>query len=131
LDRIAIIVTTLLAGKVHFGIFADSGVVYPSSLLLDSGEFDTGTTGVKTATINLTLNPGLYWAVIVGNAAPTLRALATGGAAAILGLDSGLGTASGLGYTVAFTYAALPATFPAGATVLTGTVPAIFVRLSA
>jgi hypothetical protein len=131
LDRIAINVTTLATGKACFGVYSDDGSVYPGSRILDGGEVDTGTTGVKVVTINQTLTPGLYWFVHVGNAAPTLRALAVGGLAHILGLDSTLGTAVGVGYIVAFTYAALPATFPSGATILTGTSPAIFVRLSA
>jgi len=131
LDQIAINVTTLIAGKARLGIYNDDGTVYPGTLLLDAGEVDTGTTGVKAVAINQPLTAKLYWLVHVGNAAPTLRGVATGGLAHILGLDSGLGTAPGVGYTAAFTYAALPASYPSGATVLTGTCTAIFVRLSA
>lgn len=131
LDQIAINVTTLIAGKARLGIYNDDGTVYPGTLLLDGGEVDTGTAGVKALAISQTLTAKLYWLVHVGNAAPTLRAVATGGLRHILGLDSGLGTAPGVGYTATFTYAALPASYPSGATVLTGTCPAIFVRLSA
>ena len=131
LDRIAINVTTGTAGLIRLGIYNDDGNLYPSSLVLDAGEVSTGTAGVKTLTINQTLAPGLYWLALVNNAASTIRALALGGCMAILGLDATLSTAPGVGWSAAFTYAALPASFPAGASVLTATpVPAVFVRIA-
>ena len=133
LDRIAINVTAAAAGSARLGIYNDGGNLYPSSLVLDAGEVSTGTTGVKALTIiNQTLAPGLYWLVLVSNAASTIRALALGGCMAILGLDATLGTAPGVGWSATFTYAALPASFPAGASVLAATpVPAVFVRAAA
>jgi len=130
LDQIAINVTTLIAGKARLGIYLDDGTIYPEQRLLDAGEVDTGTTGVKALSINQTLTTGLYWLVHVANAAPTLRAVAVGGLLPILGIDSGIGTAFGVGYSRSYTYAALPDPFGAGATVMTGTQPAICVRLS-
>lgn len=131
LDRIAINVTTLVAGQARLGIYNDNGSVYPGTLVLDAGTVDTGTTGVKPLTIDLTLEQGLYWLVITSNAASTVRAIAVASLTAVLGLDSGLGTAWGVAYNVSFTYGALPGTFSGSAAVSTGIQPGIFVRLSA
>lgn len=130
-DAIAINVTTLLSGNARLGIYADNGNLYPGSLVLDAGTVSTTTTGVKSITINQTLNPGLYWLVLVSSAAPTIRCFAVASMIPIMGFDNTLGTAPGLFYTVAFTYAALPGTYPASATVGTAVpIPAIFVRRS-
>ncbi len=131
LDSIAINVTTAATGYTRLGIYADNGNVYPGSLIIDAGAVDTGTTGVKALTINVTLDPGLYWLVAVSNAAPTIRAFAVGSLIPVLGYASGLGTAASFGYSVAFTYGTLPSTFPSGAALITAApIPAIFVRLS-
>ena len=134
LDQIAVNVTTLTAGKQRLGIYSDNGSVGPGALLLDAGEVDTGTTGVKAATISQAIPAGtLLWLAVVGNAAPTVRALPVGGGIALLGLDSTLGTNPGIGWTVAYTYGTLPATFPGSPTVIDSSAaqPAIFVRASA
>lgn len=131
LDRIAINVTTAATGYTRLGIYADGGNVYPGNLVIDAGQVDTGATGVKSLTINVTLNPGLYWLVAVSNAAPTIRAFAVGSLIPVLGYGSALGTAASFGYSVSYTYSTLPATFPSGASLITATpIPAIFVRLS-
>ncbi len=131
IDRIAVNVTTLLAGNVRLGIYNDNGNLFPGTRLLDAGASSTATTGVKAITINQTLTPGLYWLVSVGSSAPTIRCFAVASMIPIMGYDNTLGTAPGLYYTNAFTYAALPATFPATATVGTAVpIPAIFVRRS-
>jgi hypothetical protein len=132
LDRIGINVTTLTAGNQRLGIYNDNANGYPGTLVADLGTVDTGTTGVKEITISQILNANtLYWLALVGNAAPTIRAIAGTAMFPILGLDSGLGTALGVGWTVAFTYAALPSTFTAGGSALTtaDTIPAIAVRV--
>lgn len=130
-DRIAINVTTLLTGNVRFGIYRDNGLGYPGSLVLDGGAVSTATAGVKSVAINQVLNGGqLYWLAIVSSAAATLRCFSVASMNPILGFDNTLGTAPGLFYSVAFTYAALPATFTAGATFGTAVpIPAIFVRV--
>jgi len=131
-DRIAFNVTTLLAGKARAGIYNDAGM-RPGSLLVDGGEMDTGTTGVKAATINQALaGSGLYWLAFLANAAVTVRILAVGGVLPILGCSSALGTAPNFGMYMAQTYGALPGTFSASPSMITGTpIVGIFVRLSA
>lgn len=135
IDQLAINVTTLGTGSnARVGIYTDNGNLYPGALVADCGSISTATTGVKTYATNLpvTLLPGLYWLVIVGDGtAPTIRALNVNSMSPILGLDSGLGTAWGVGWSVAFTFAALPATFPAGGAVLSAApIPAIFARFA-
>jgi len=131
-DRIGINVTTLAAGLARVGIYADDGSLYPGSLVLDAGWLDVSATGVKEATISQALSANtLYWLALVGNVAPTLRCLDITACLALLGLDSGYGTVQGVGWVAALTYAALPATFTAGGTVITAApIPAIGLRFS-
>lgn len=132
LDGIAINVTTLTAGNARLGIYNDDGNVYPGSRILDAGAVDTGSAGVKAIGINQALQPGLYWLVIVSNAASTIRALSLTACMPILGVDNTLSVTPGVGWSVAFNYAALPATFPsAAAAIVAIPIPAIFVRASA
>jgi len=136
LDRIGINVTTLLAGSTRLGIYrtVSESNLYPGDLLLDAGQVDTGTAGVKTLTINQALDPGrIYHAGIVSNAAPTLRCIALAGVGiSLLGFGAAFPTTPTLGLSVAFTYAALPTPFPAGAVAITAVpVPVIGLRFSA
>lgn len=135
LDRIAINVTTLTSGNQRLGIYADDGNCHPGALLLDAGVVTTGTTGVKTITINQAITVGtLLWLALVGDAAPTLRAIPSSAGIPIVGYDNTLGTDAGIGWTVTYTYAVLPATWPtAGESVITAAAaqPAVFVRASA
>lgn len=136
LDRIGFAVTTLLAGNGRCGIYnatSDTNL-YPSSLVVDGGSISTATTGAKTTTISQALTPGnLYWAAYLGDAAPSLRCHQAGTATGLLGVDSTLTSGGGRGIQVALAFAALPATFTAGATItVTGSVfPAVFGRYGA
>lgn len=134
LDRLAFSVTGALAGNARVGIYdttSDTNL-YPNNLIVDGGGISTGTTGAKAATISQALTGGkLYWAVYLGDAAPTIRLYAAGGQNAILGCDSSLGSYV-RGLSVALTYGALPATFTAGATIVTSAIiPCVFARYSA
>lgn len=133
LDRIGINVTSAVSGNQRLGIYTDNNG-YPGDLVADLGVVTTGTTGVKEITISpaqsLAANT-LYWLAIVGDAAPTVRTVPVSTLLPILGLDSGYGTALGVGWSVSFTYAALPATFTAGGSAITADpVPAIGVRIA-
>lgn len=134
IDQMAINVTAAGASSnIRVGIYADDGNMYPGALIVDAGSASTASTGVKTYSTNLpvTLNSGLYWLASVGNGtAPTIRAIAATGVIPVLGLDSTLGTAWGTGWQVAFTFAALPATFTASGTVQSGGQPGVFFRVS-
>lgn len=137
IDRIAFAVTTGgSAGSVaRVGIYKSISRtnLYPGDRVLDGGEQSTTSTGLKSATVDQKLIPGhLYWLVyLAGVAAPTVRIINPGGGPQILGIDNTFAaTGIGLGWSVAFSYAALPATFPAGGTIATqaSAHPAIGVR---
>lgn len=136
IDAMAINVTTIgTASNARIGIYADNGNNYPGTLVADAGAAITTTVGVKTYTTNLpvTLDTGLYWLVHTsdGSAAATLRAFVLASLNPVLGYAATLPTNAQFGWDAAFTYAALPATYPAGAAAITAIpVPAIFVRTS-
>jgi hypothetical protein len=136
IDSMAINVTTATSGMVRVGIYANNGNNYPGALVVEATsitQINTGTTGVKIATDNLpvTLQPGLYWLAIVSNAAPTIRTFSVGSLIPVLGFASNLPTNAQFGWSVSFTYAALPNPFPSGGSAITAApIPAIFVRTS-
>ncbi len=120
-DRIAIRVSTFATGttpRIRLGVYEDKGdgSVYPGKLVLDAGEVDVSTTGLKEIAINLTLKGGkLYWLSLVGQDTASLVVAAVpaaDAAGALLGLDNGLTGTPYLGYAVTQTYGALPANFP-------------------
>lgn len=122
-DRIAIRVTTLATGttpKVRLGIYEDKGdgTVYPGALVLDAGEVDVNTTGLKEITIDLTLKGGkLYWLTLVGQDTASLVVAAIPAAdsiATFMGFDNGLTGTPYFGYAITQSYGALPATYPTG-----------------
>lgn len=62
-DRVAIAVTTAVAGAIRLGIYAsDPDTGWPAAgPLADWGTVDPGTTGVKELTISIALDRRLYW----------------------------------------------------------------------
>jgi len=95
------------------GIYRDNGDFYPGELIQDFGDFDVSTSGGKYATIDLTLDRGLYWIAYNNNdgsaAYRIYRAL----------LVPRLSTPGAIeyprhAYEVTQAYGALPSTFPAG-----------------
>lgn len=134
IDQMLINVTTQAAGSnVRVGIYDDNNNL-PDQLVVDCGAIASTSTGVKTYTTNLprSLPPGLYWlAAVSSSSSVAIRGFAVAGLIPIMGSDAALGTAQGFGYSVAFTYGALPTTYPASPTVRTAApLPAIFVRYS-
>lgn len=122
-DRIAIRVSTLATGttpRVRLGVYEDKGdgTVYPGALVLDAGEVDVSSTGLKEITIDLTLKGGkMYWLSLVGQDTTALVVAAIPAAdafATFLGLDNGLTGTPYLGYAITQTYGVLPATYPTG-----------------
>ena len=54
----------IAAGSIGaMAIYKDNGEGYPGQLVVDAGTFDTSTTGWKYNSIDVTLEPGLYWLV--------------------------------------------------------------------
>jgi hypothetical protein len=137
IDQMAINVTTLGAGSTpRVGIYADNGNLQPGALVVDAGTQSGAATGVKTYTTGLpvTLDTGLYWlAYLTNGTAPGIRSYGGASPITIVGYASTLPTNAQFGWSAAFTFAALPATFPSSTAVaLTGGigVPAVFVRIS-
>ncbi|MBS3938761.1 MAG: hypothetical protein KGZ50_09370 [Peptococcaceae bacterium] len=126
-DRIAINVTTLAAGNARLGIYADTGAVYPGTLVFDAGVVTTGTAGIRALTISLVLAPGLYWLARLQDAAPSLQGLTSAGMIALGSEDLGAGVITG--YRLARAYGdGFPNPLPSGAAFITGPRPAVFLR---
>ena len=108
-DRIAIKVTTLAAGKkARLGIYNSGSDGEPSSLVLDAGEVDVSSVGVKAITISQSLTKGLYWLACVSDGTPSVQryyAYATP-----YGIHSSWTGLASIVY-VAHTYGALPDQF--------------------
>lgn len=114
-NAIGIYVSTGATGYARLGVYADNGNVYPGNLILDAGEVDTGTTGVKTLSITLTLSPGLYWLALLLSAAPSLSGVSTSVCYGCIGAPNP-GSQIHSAYHVSYTYGSLPTQFPSGAT---------------
>jgi hypothetical protein len=117
IDRLAIYVYGAAIGEyVRLGIYEADAYHYPNSLLWDE-EFDVSTTGAKSATVDIDLEGGkLYYLVIVSSGTPSLRCFTAN--TCLTGLQLGYTTPSAtqptLGFYVSFSYTDLPSTFPSG-----------------
>lgn len=137
IDQIAVNNTAIAAtGVMRIGIYSNTSdtELYPATLqATGSPSLSAAVAGVKTHTVDLVVTAGaLYWFVYVaGTAAVTVRNIAAANCWPIFGYDSALATGPGLGWTVAFTFAALPASFPPSATILGNTPPMVAARFSA
>lgn len=94
LTGVGLVVTTAVAGTCYLGIAENyinsSGQMQPGRLL-GNGSVSTGTTGIKTDTASYApkLRPGhLYWQLIQGSAAATIRAFSGTASLNILGFSS-------------------------------------------
>lgn len=126
-------VTTGNAGDVgRLGIYADvNGAPDGGALIVDSGEQTLTSTAVVSAVVSVTLEPGLYWLASTfdagGGTMPSVAGISVTAASManeMIGSDTAahaLATATTNNATgrkkTSFTYAALPATFPAGSVV--------------
>jgi hypothetical protein len=72
---IAINVIAPAIGTIYVGIYSSTTTYAPGTLITSVG-FNSSTTGIKSATVSLTLQPGVYWVALVSTANPTLRAIA-------------------------------------------------------
>lgn len=141
LDQINLNVTAAAAGSsARVGIYRATSPrnLYPGALVsgTDAGAIDTTTVGYKTSAVTATLKPWLYWAVYTaGVLAPTVNTIPNVATNAhcteILGWTAANPPASFNSLRVARAFAALPATFPAGAALNAGPATALFGRFSA
>ena len=113
IDRLAVQVATAAAGKkVRIGIYKNGANIYPGELLLDAGEVDVGTLGVKTIIVDQALTKGLYWLAFTSDGTPGLRALFHHFSP--IGLDATEFGKIYTGWYKTVTYGALPDPFPSG-----------------
>lgn len=142
LDRIALNVNIAEPSTVvRMGIYSatSSTDLYPDALVVDAGEIDSTSTGTKTLTISTNLTKGtLYYLVCIADnttgtaTGPTIRGHSAATMPNILGTSSAFTASANTSFSLAGqTYGALPATFPAGASLSTGVCPAMIVRYSA
>jgi len=127
-DRIGMKCTTLSAGhSVRLGIYKDGTNLYPSTLVLDCGTVSVAATGHKEITIDQQLTKGIYWLVAVSDGTPIVAGVYL--ETTVLGLQPNELTYPYVGWYVAFSYAALPATFTAGGTIIANQSIGIALRL--
>jgi len=69
LDLIGIWINTAggTGASVRLGIYEDDGNWYPSDLVVDAGTIDATVTGWRDLTIDVDLEPGIYWLAFVSN----------------------------------------------------------------
>lgn len=104
--------------RTRVGIYRATSLsnMYPSSLVVDGGDYDATVTGVKTTGgLSILMAPGQYWAAMnSGVASPTLRSVSVNNAG-FFGRDNTFAFALGLSGVSA--YGALPAVFPVGGSI--------------
>lgn len=121
------ITTNVGASTYRIGIYTDNGSGYPDALVANSdvGNIDSAAAAaIRTSTLaaNVTLTPGLYWLALNNTHTPTFRCWTASAQVPIGGTLAISGLAPVVGWSVSLAYAAMPATFTAGATGLsTGT----------
>jgi hypothetical protein len=128
----SIFVTTASGSLIRTGIYSDLNC-YPVNRIADFGSVSGTPTGLKTYTANLPieLKKGLYWLVITGSLACTIKGFAITSLLSVLGFDLALNNQSGLGYSINNPSGLLPGTFPVSANIRTTVpLPAIFLRSS-
>lgn len=136
------VTTGQTGGSARIGIYADNGLGYPGTLVTgsDAGALAaTGTAVVSNTALTIALNPGVYWFASIFTASSTFpsvvgsTAVYTASLPASLGWDTAahaLATSGQAGTGVAITgqtFGALPATFPAGATLTLNAGTPVFV----
>jgi hypothetical protein len=85
ITQIAIRVTTASAGTHYIGIYASNSYWQPTGSPLVNVSYDTGTTGLQTSIINVTLSVGVHWFAWVASSNATVQAIPSS-ACASLGL---------------------------------------------
>ena len=127
IDAIAVYVSTATTGgKIRMGLytFTGTGNLYPNTLVQDFGEIDISTTGKKTFTISsqAVLAGKVYWFGWIATSSAGspfgVKGVGTGAMPNLLGCNSAISVNPAIELTLAGqTYGAMPATFPAGASV--------------
>lgn len=119
IDELVLDITVGAAGSIRLGVYTTVSEtnIYPSRLLLDTGNQTVVSAGVRIINVNLNLEPGLYWIAYILDVAPTVRSIAAAGfLATVFGRPETLGAETpSAQWSVARAFGALPDPFPAGA----------------
>jgi hypothetical protein len=117
-------ITTLFAGgSIRLALYADDGAGYPAAIIANSdiGAIDASTTGLKgpfNFASNIVLPAGLYWLACNSSSVTiAVRAVPVAALINVLGHNPTSAAAGNqyVGWSIAATYGAMPATFPAAA----------------
>lgn len=119
-DRLSTPVSTAVAATTLQWVIYNNSGAYPGTLLLDTGAVgDASTTGLKEATVNITLPRGLVWLGCIAQGGNPGLTHVNGGFSAVGMTYSTADITSGgtqVGYFIDNVTGAAPTTFPAGAT---------------
>lgn len=137
IDQLVVQITSPAAvgSKARLGIYRNSNFtsLYPTSLLVETIEFDLDVAGTKTLSISETL-PGddIFWFAFFNSATVTMSRLSSN-FWGLFGVEDGVSASPpGGGWFVNISYGPLPVLFPAGAIVSNqAELPAIACRISA
>lgn len=112
IDQIFVHVASAAAGKnLRVCIYADDGNCYPGELISSGGVVNLDTSGLKTVSLNLTLEKGLYWITVISDGAPSLYSTTTH--MGIIGSTAN-GYDTYAGWNVSNAYGEAPSSFPSG-----------------
>ena len=119
--------------QIQLGIYTNSAdyVLFPFQAVATSAFLTGSNLGLVAFNPGIMLSANnLYWfSYLVVKSAVTLRSVAVGGAWPILGADSGMGTAQGVGYQIFVnTSTGFPSTIPGSGNTLSSNIPALGVR---
>jgi hypothetical protein len=126
------VTSAVAATKYRWGIYADNGSNYPGALVAgsDAGEYDSATTGNKpSATVSITITPGIYWVASNSNGAPTLRGISAGWTTNLGFPNTAFATMGAHRISVSLTYGAMPSTFTAGGTYAAAAIATAFFKI--
>lgn len=120
------VVTLVAATLARLGVYEDDGTGYPGALLLDFGTVSTAAVAIATIAGVVAASARPRWLALVGNGAPALAITAASLFDPPFGYSAGQTNRFDWGFSVAFAFAALPATFPtASVTTLNSIAPGL------
>lgn len=92
IDLLSVEVTTAVAlATIRMGVYKADSDLQPTTLVTDAGEIDASTTGVKSISVSLNLDPGTYLTALNVNVAGVAVRIARGGSM-YAGLNASMGS---------------------------------------
>ncbi len=86
IDKIAVSLRATASGEsFYYGIYNDTGDMYPNELVVSSALKFATNAGAKITDVNVTLQPGLYWVAIATSAILTFHSIPTTNVFNVLG----------------------------------------------